>query len=68
MVLVTDLATGEPLPYLPISATIHTDKAAPRTVNLVPMMGGKGFHYGADVTLAAATTKITVAIGKPTLR
>jgi hypothetical protein len=32
------------------------------------MLGGKGFHYGADVTLPAATTKITVAIGKPTLR
>ena len=68
VVLVTDLATGEPVPYLPISATIHAAKAAPRTVNLVPMMGGQGFHYGADVTLAAATTKITVTIGKPTLR
>ena len=40
----------------------------PRTVNLVPMMGGQGFHYGADVTLAAATTKITVAIAADAAR
>ena len=66
--MVNDLTTGEPVPYLPISATIHTDKAAPRTVSLVPMMGGQGFHYGADVTLPAATSRIAVTIGKPTLR
>jgi hypothetical protein len=68
VVLVNDLATGEPVPYLPINATIHADKAGPRTVTLAPMMGGQGFHYGADVTLPAATTKIAVTIGKPTLR
>jgi hypothetical protein len=68
VVLVNDVVTGEPVPYLPISATIHTDKAAARTVNLVPMMGGQGFHYGADTTLSPATTKITVTIGKPTMR
>ena len=68
VVLVNDLVTGEPVPYLPISATIHADKTAVRTVNLVPMVGGQGFHYGADVTLSPATTKITVSIGKPTMR
>jgi len=68
VVLVNDLVTGEPVPYLPISATIHADKAAARTVNLVPMVGGQGFHYGADVTLSPATTKIAVSIGKPTMR
>ena len=68
VVLVNDLVTGEPVPYLPISAAIHTDKAAVRIVNLVPMMGGQGFHYGADTTLSPATTKITVTIGKPTMR
>jgi len=68
VLLVNDLVTGEPVPYLPISATIHTDKAAARSVNLVPMMGGQGFHYGADTTLSPATTKITVTIGKPTMR
>jgi len=68
VVLINDLETGEPVPYLPISAMIQADKAPTRTVSLVPMMGGPGFRYGADVTLPAATTKITVTIGKPTLR
>jgi uncharacterized protein involved in high-affinity Fe2+ transport len=68
VVLVNDLVTGEPVPYLPISATIQTEKAAARTVNLIPMVGGQGFHYGTDVTLSPATTKITVTIGKPTMR
>jgi hypothetical protein len=68
MVFVSDTTLGEPVPYLPVTATIHAGRGAPRVVRLSPMLGGKGFHYGADVTLPAATTKITVAIGKPTLR
>jgi sulfur-oxidizing protein SoxX len=68
MVFVSDTTLGEPLPYLPVTATIHAAGAAPRVVRLSPMLGGKGFHYGADVTLSAKTRKITVAIGKPTLR
>ena len=67
MVFVSDATAGEPLPYLPVTATVHADGAAPRAVRLLPMLGGKGFHYGAGVTLAARTRKITVAIGKPTL-
>ena len=52
-----------------MTATIHADGAAPRTrPALAPMVGGKGFHYGADVTLPAKTRKITVAIGKPSLK
>jgi cytochrome c553 len=68
MVFVSDTTLGEPVPYLPVTATIHAGRAAPRVVRLSPMLGGRGFHYGADVTLPAATTKVTVAIGKPTLR
>jgi hypothetical protein len=68
MVFVSDATLGEPLPYLPVTATIHADKAAPRLVRLAPMLGGKGFHYGADVTLPPATTRIVVTVGKPTLR
>jgi Cytochrome c len=67
MVFVTDAATGEPMPYLPVSATIEVPNAAARTVKLVPMVGGRGFHYGADVTLPPSTTKIIVAIGRPTI-
>jgi sulfur-oxidizing protein SoxX len=68
MVFVSDTTLGEPVPYLPVTATIHAGGAAPRVVRLSPMLGAKGFHYGADVTLPAATRKITVAIGKPALR
>jgi hypothetical protein len=67
MVFVSDAVLGEPVPYLPVTARIHAGSGAPRVVRLSPMLGGKGFHYGANVTLPEATTKITVAIGKPTL-
>jgi mono/diheme cytochrome c family protein len=68
MVFVSDATLGEPIPYLPISARIHAGGAPPRVVRLNPMLGGKGFHYGADVALPAATTKLTIAIGKPTVK
>jgi uncharacterized protein involved in high-affinity Fe2+ transport len=68
MVFVSDAKLGEPVPYLPVTATIHAGAVAPRVVRLNPMLGGQGFHYGGDVTVPAATTKITVAIGKPALR
>jgi mono/diheme cytochrome c family protein len=68
MVFVSETTLGEPVPYLPVTATIHADGAPPRALKLTPMLGGKGFHYGADVTLPAKTKKITVAIGKPTLK
>jgi mono/diheme cytochrome c family protein len=68
MVFVSDTTLGEPLSYLPVTATIHAAGVPPRVVRLSPMLGGQGFHYGADVTLPAATRKITVAIGKPMLR
>jgi Cytochrome c/Fe2+ transport protein len=67
MVFVTDAANGEPMPYLPVAATIQAGKAPARTVKLAPMVGGRGFHYGADVALPADTSKVTVAIGKPTI-
>ena len=66
MVFVADATRGEPLPYLPVTATIHGVKSAPRTVKLTPRLGDQGFHYGAEVTLPARLAKITVAIGKPT--
>ena len=65
MVFVTDTVTGEPMPYLPVSATIQAGKAAAKTVRLAPMVGERGFHYGASVVLPADTSKVTVAIGKP---
>jgi Cytochrome c len=68
MVFVTDANSGEPVPYLPVTATIHAAKIEPRSVKLAPMVGGKGFHYGADLTLPARTTRVLVRIGPTTMR
>ncbi len=68
MVFITDGKTGEPVPYLPVSATIATTKQSPRTVKLAPMMGGQGFHYGADVTLPPRATKVILSIGPTSMR
>jgi hypothetical protein len=68
MAFITDDKTREPVPYLPVSATITTAKQSPRTVQLTPMMGDQGFHYGADVTLPPQTAKLTLSIGPTTMR
>jgi hypothetical protein len=68
MVFIADLQSGEPIPYLPVGATIHAEKQAPRRTRLVPMLGHQGFHYGADVTLPQGTERVTVTIGTPTIR
>ena len=68
MVFVTDRQTGEPVPYLPVSVTLHAPQATPRRVPLAPMTGSDGFHYGVDVGVPPATTKVTVSIGRPTMR
>jgi hypothetical protein len=68
MVFVTDAKTGEPIPYLPMSAAISTTKQSPRTIKLLPMIGDHGFHYGADVTLPHRAAKVTLAIEPTTMR
>ena len=67
MAFVTDTATGEPVPYLPVSVVMTTGKT-PRTVRLLPMVGGDGFHYGADVTIPPGTTKLTLSVGPAALK
>jgi Cytochrome c/Fe2+ transport protein len=67
MVFVTDAKSGDPVPYLPVTATIHAGKKEPRSVKLAPMVGGKGFHYGADLALPANTTRVLVRIGPTTM-
>jgi mono/diheme cytochrome c family protein len=68
MVFVTDITTGEPVPYIPVSAAIRSVETAPRTVRLRPMIGGSGFHYGADVTLPDDTVEIKLTLGAPALK
>jgi mono/diheme cytochrome c family protein len=68
MAFITDRQTGEPIPYLPVSASIAAAKQSPRRVKLAPMMGSQGFHYGADVTLPPQAAKVTLSIGPTTMR
>ena len=68
MVFVADAATGEPVPYLPVTAVIRSVETAPRTLRLSPTIGDSGFHYGADVTLPDDTIKLTLTLGVATLK
>jgi hypothetical protein len=68
MAFVTDAATGEPVPYLPVSVVIAAPKTPPRTVRLTPMVGDGGFHYGSDVTMPPGTTKLTFNVGAASLK
>ena len=67
MVFVSDATSGDAVPYLPVSAGIQARGMPSRTVKLVPMMGGDGFHYGADATLPPGTQKIVLSIGATTM-
>jgi L-cysteine S-thiosulfotransferase len=68
MVFVADGTTGTEVPYLPVSAMIHTSTETPHTVRLLPMAAGEGFLYGADVTLPPTPSKVTIAIGAIRIR
>ena len=68
MVFVADAATGEPVPYLPVTAVIRSVETAPRTLRLSPTIGDSGFHYGADVTLPDDMIKLTLTLGAATLK
>ena len=63
MVFVADRANGEPVPYLPLSATITAPGKPARRVRLAPMVGGQGFHYGVNVVLPDGAHTITLNIG-----
>jgi len=68
MVFVADRATGEPVPYLPVSATIRAAGKPARSVKLSPMVGGQGFHYGVNVALPAGAHTVTLTIGAVTIQ
>ncbi len=68
MVFVADRATGEPVPYLPVSATIRAAGKPARSVKLLPMVGGQGFHYGVNVALPAGAHTVTLTIGAVTIQ
>jgi uncharacterized protein involved in high-affinity Fe2+ transport len=67
MVFVTDRESREPVPYLPVTATVQAAGQEPRTVRLSPMMDDHGFHYGATTVLPPRAMKITLAVGPTTM-
>jgi mono/diheme cytochrome c family protein len=68
MVFVADRATGEPVPYLPVSAAIRAAGKPARSVKLSPMVGGQGFHYGVNVALPDGAHTVTLTIGAVTIQ
>ena len=68
VIFIDDVQTGQPVPYLPVSATITATKTPPLQVKLLPMLGVMGLHYGADVTLPSSPAKINISIGVPNIR
>ena len=68
MAFVTDRESGEAVPYLPVTVTVHAAGTPPPVVRLVPMLGDQGFHYGADLTLPERVQKLLVSIGPTTIR
>src|SRR5262249_761445 len=67
MVFVKDRLTGEPVPYLPLTASIRAAGKPGQTVKLSPMVGGQGFHYGVNVTVPEGPHTITLTIGAATM-
>ena len=67
-VFLADPASGEPIPYMPVSARIVVPGKPVETVKLSPSLGQDGFHYGASVTLPAQTSRITLSIGPAAMR
>jgi hypothetical protein len=68
MAFITEPRSGEAVPYLPVTLTVHARGAARRTLTLRPMLGDDGLHYGADVALPRQTTRLTLLIGPATVR
>jgi len=68
MAFITDARTGEAVPYLPVMLSIPSPQQAAHTVQLIPMMGDHGFHYGADIQLPRQPTTVTLSIGPTSMR
>ena len=65
---VTDVASGQAIPYAPVTARLEVPGKPARTVKLRPAFGAEGFHYAVDVTLPDGTRKITVSVGPTSLQ
>lgn len=62
---VSDAETGRPVPYLPLRARVGK---ASRPITLGPVLGPAGPHYGAAVTIPDTSKRVTISVGRPTVR
>src|SRR5262245_10872087 len=60
---VADPASGQAIPYLPVTARLEATGKPLQTVKLTPAFGAEGFHYGADIVLPDTTSKVTISVG-----
>ena len=67
-VFVTDASSGEPIPYVPVSAKIDGGGKPALTVKLSPSFGREGFFYDAPVNIPADAKRVTLTIGPTTMR
>ncbi len=65
---VTDAASGQPVPYLPVRAVIEAPGKPAIAVALGPRLGPEGFRYEGAVVLPAETRRIGLSIGASTAR
>jgi uncharacterized protein involved in high-affinity Fe2+ transport len=56
------------VPYLPVTLTITAPQSAPAAFKLLPMVGERGFHYGADLSLPSSAAKLKLSIGATRIR
>lgn len=64
---VTDAASGQPVPYAPVSARIEAPGKPAQRVTMKPALGSDGLRYVADVTLPERVSRIAVSVGPPSV-
>ena len=68
LVFLADQTSGGPIPYVPVSAKIDIAGKPAHTVKLSPSFGRDGFRYEAAVTIPTDTKRVTLMIGRATMR
>lgn len=66
--VVTDLASGQPVPYLPVRAVIEAPGKPAIALTLGPRLGPEGLRYEGAVALPAETRRIGLSLGASTVR
>ena len=60
--------TGQPMPYLAVTARVDGPKSAGRAIALAPTLGEAGLHYAARTALPEGVRRITLSLGPAALK